>query len=89
MIYPTRCGVKIVPAKDDLLTVSADSADAVPALILRDLAGSALLEVPADGAWTIERLVGVLDSPRACECVADAFGADVFIGREWIGGTEV
>ncbi len=89
MIYPTRCGVKIVPATDGLLTVSADSTDAVPPLILRDLAGSALLEVPADGAWTIERLVGLLGSPRACECVTEAFGADVFIGKEWIGGTEV
>lgn len=89
MIYPTRCGLKIVPAKDGLLTVSADCTDAVPPLILRDLSGSALLEVPADGAWTIERLVGLLDSPRACECVAEAFGADVFIGKEWIGGTEV
>lgn len=89
MIYPTRCGVKIVPARDGLLSVSADTPDLIRPLILRDLAGSPLLEIPADGAWTIERLVDLLDSARACECVTEAFGADAFIGTEWIGGTEV
>ena len=89
MIYPTRCGVKIVPPIAGRLQADGSAADVIQPLILRNLAGVTLLEIPADGAWTIERVVDLLDSPRACECVTEAFGANAFIGSEWIGGTEV
>ena len=84
MIDGTPCGVKIARRRDGTI-----AADLTRPLIVRDLVGNSLFEVATDGEWTLERIVQLLGEERACRSVSEAFGADAFIGPEWIGSTEV
>lgn len=53
---------------------------------IRSLAGTviATAQPPADG-WTHDHLVAVAN--ENCDAVSD--GAEAYLGREWIGSTEV
>jgi hypothetical protein len=87
--HPTHSGVKVVPVRDGIAPANGSADHAAQPFILRDLAGATLFEIPPDGKWTLERVLELLNGHRACECVSEAFGADAYIGTQWIGSTEV
>lgn len=89
MIFATHSGVKICPTASGTLLIDSMAGDATKPLTLRDLAGKTLLEIAAAGEWTLERVVELLSDPSACKSVSDAYGADAYIGSQWIGSTEV
>ncbi|WGS45765.1 hypothetical protein LFL97_23955 [Burkholderia sp. JSH-S8] len=84
MIYVTSAGVKLYFDMGDV-----PPADAEQPLFVRDLCGRTLVEIPSNGAWTLDGLVAQLNEPRVRQCVSDAGGADAYLGAFWIGSTEV
>jgi hypothetical protein len=80
MLYSTQSGVKLyklVPA--DLVAKPFQ---------LRHLDGKVLMDVQANGEWTIQRLNDLLNNQNTCYLVSEAFGADAYIGTRCIGSTE-
>lgn len=66
MLYSTQSGVKLyklVPA--DLVAKPFQ---------LRHLDGTVLMDVQANGEWTIQRLNDLLNNQHACDLVSEAFG---------------
>lgn len=88
MIYPTHSGVKVFLTPEDIEQVGT-VASRPPLLAIRDLAGKPLLDVATSRAWNLELVLEQLNGEKACACVAEAGGADAYIGTQWIGGTEV
>ncbi|CAM2158477.1 Bacteriophage protein (plasmid) [Pararobbsia alpina] len=56
---------------------------------IRTLAGVELLKVPANQPWTEALLFEACNSNETRAVVHEEFGADVFLGERWIGGTEI
>lgn len=83
MIYGTNSGVKVF----DLTSVP--DVDRMKPLFVRDLSGRCLVEIPVTGAWTLDSLIVRLSDGDVCEAVTEAYGADVYVGLSWVGGTEV
>lgn len=86
MIYSTDSGIKVLLCEDGSLI---DPLNAVKPLIVRDLNGATLIEVPANGEWTLESVIHRLSEEGICRLVSNAYGAEASIGVSWIGGTEV
>ncbi|WP_152754256.1 hypothetical protein [Burkholderia cepacia] len=58
-------------------------------LNVRNLLGATLVVIPAAGSWTLEQLIAELSVSDVIEKVAEAGGADAYLGTHWVGGTEV
>lgn len=72
------------PHEKDLLTGN----ETCP-LILRDLCRRANLTIQSVQPWTHERLYETVREARVTEFVSEHHGADAFLGRQWIGSTEI
>lgn len=87
-IQSTACGVKIL-APEHVHEKMAGAGLSEKSLRICHLGGPLLMEVAAESEWTLERVLAILDSARACEVVKDAYGGDAYIGTDWIGSTEL
>ncbi|HDR9764288.1 TPA: hypothetical protein QDC44_008580 [Burkholderia cepacia ATCC 25416] len=58
-------------------------------LEVRDLQGEMLVHVSPTGEWTLDKLVAELNTPGVVCKVAEAGGADAYLGSHWVGGSEV
>lgn len=54
---------------------------------IRSLQGKVLISIPATTPWTHEGLVEAVSQHR--DLIDDAFGADYYLGTQWVGSTEV
>ncbi|MEX3845584.1 hypothetical protein [Paraburkholderia sp. BR10882] len=57
--------------------------------ILVDLAGEATLRIDPAPAWSHSTLHAVPDRPDVKAFVSEHFGADAYLGGQWIGSSEV
>lgn len=88
MIYPTHSGVKVFLAPEDIEKAGTGASQSL-SLAIRDLSGRPLLDVATSRAWNIALVLEQLNREKVRDCVAEAGGADAYIGTQWIGGTEV
>lgn len=70
------------PGETDLL-----SGREFDALELRTLTGQVLTRIDAQGPWTHDKLVAAVEANRTL--IDDAYGADYYLGEQWVGSTEV
>lgn len=83
MFYGTKSGVKVFDSSH------APECDRVNSLEVRDLQGEMLVHVSPTGEWTLDKLVAELNTPGVVCKVAEAGGADAYLGSHWVGGSEV
>jgi hypothetical protein len=58
-------------------------------LLLRDLSHTNVLRIDPTGKWSHKTLVAVLKRADVLTFVHENFGADAYLGGQWIGGSEV
>ncbi len=83
MFYGTNSGVKVFEL-DDVPQSEVDKP-----LDVRNLLGETLVVIPAVGSWTLKHLIAKLSASDVIDRVAEAGGADAYLGSHWVGSTEV
>lgn len=58
-------------------------------LFLRDLAGQATLRIDPAAAWTHDSLEAAVKREDVKSFAKEHFGADAYLGGQWIGSSEV